>query len=54
MDARAAQCASLETRSECLDAAMQWRDLARRALIHEQLTTSDPQPIIAKPLRERR
>ena len=34
MEARAATSPTLALRAECLDAAIRWRDLARRALIH--------------------
>jgi hypothetical protein len=37
MEERASQCAMLLTRSHYLDAAIRWRDLARRALIQDQL-----------------
>ena len=40
MEERASQCATLLTRSHYLDNAMRWRDLARRALIHDQLGAS--------------
>lgn len=36
MEERAARCALPADRIEFLDAAIRWRDLARRALIHEQ------------------
>ena len=41
MDERAKQCAMLKTRAEFLAAAMHWRNLARRALIHDQLRALD-------------
>ena len=36
MEARASRCAVPAERIEFLDAAIRWRDLARRAWIHEQ------------------
>ncbi len=37
MEGRAFRCPVPAERIEYLDAAIRWRDLARRALIHEQL-----------------
>ena len=36
LEERAAQCAVPAARAQFLEAAIQWRDLARRALLHEQ------------------
>jgi len=36
MDERAASCADLAMRVQFLEAAWGWRDLARRALVHER------------------
>lgn len=36
MEQRASRCAMPDERVEFLDAAIRWRDLARRAWIHEQ------------------
>ncbi|HYI63702.1 MAG TPA: hypothetical protein VEW71_02335 [Allosphingosinicella sp.] len=36
MEDRASQCAMPITRIQFLEASIRWRDLARRALIHEQ------------------
>ena len=36
LEERAAQCAEPAARAQFLEDAIQWRDLARRALIHEQ------------------
>ena len=36
MEERASQCAMPITRIQFLEASIRWRDLARRALIHEQ------------------
>jgi len=36
MEARAAECTLPATRMQFLDAAIRWRDLARRALLQEQ------------------
>jgi hypothetical protein len=36
LDERASRCAVPAERAEFLEAAVRWRDLARRALIHEQ------------------
>jgi len=36
MEERASRCAAPAARIEFLEAAIRWRDLARRALIHEQ------------------
>jgi len=36
MEERASQCAQPFARIQFLEASIRWRDLARRALIHEQ------------------
>jgi len=36
LEERATQCAEPAARVQFLEAAIQWRDLARRALLHEQ------------------
>ena len=36
LERRASRCAAPDARLEFLEAAIRWRDLARRALIHEQ------------------
>jgi hypothetical protein len=36
MEERASQCALPITRIQFLEASIRWRDLARRALVHEQ------------------
>jgi hypothetical protein len=36
LEARADQCSAPAARAAYLEVAMSWRDLARRALIHEQ------------------
>lgn len=36
MEERASQCAEPAARVQFLEAAIRWRDLARRALVHEQ------------------
>ena len=36
LEERASECAAPFARVELLEAAIRWRDLARRALIHEQ------------------
>lgn len=46
MEERAAQCAIPLIRSQYLDAATRWRDLARRALIHDQLREGPQRPTI--------
>lgn len=55
MEACAATCATLSYRAEFLDAAMRWRDLARRAWIHEHNDKpggDPPSPDNSDPLTE--
>ncbi|MEA3028938.1 MAG: hypothetical protein QOG13_263 [Sphingomonadales bacterium] len=41
LEERAAQCAEPDARIEFLEAAIRWRDLARRALVHEHSRALD-------------
>lgn len=44
MEERASQSALPATRMQFLEAAVRWRDLARRALVHEQRGTISQPP----------
>lgn len=44
LEERATQCAEPAARAQYLEAAIWWRDLARRALIHDQYRGAIPSP----------